>query len=120
MITDVALTELGKALNGESFTVPLYIAVGDTVMTALSSDTSLPGEYRRTIATKVRAGNSVNHNVLITGAAITSSTGKYIYGAGMLSASSGGNLFTDVSVPGLLQTTAFDIEIDWGLTVNRQ
>ena len=121
MINDTFLNEVTKAINNESFTYPDYLGTGNLAITALSSDTSLTGETGDRLSTvKIRDLNTINYNVLKTGAGITEPTGEYLYSMALFSQVTAGNMFTEVSLPGIIQTTSFDVEVDWYITVNRE
>jgi hypothetical protein len=122
MIPDVFLNEIAKAINSESFVVPAYLAFGTDTLSALSSDTSLAGETgSRVLVTKSRSGNTISHNGLKTGASITSSTGTVLYSSALFSASTSGVLCSEIPITaGLTHTTAFDIEVDWNIIINRE
>ena len=122
MINDNFLNEIAKAINSESYVVPSYITFGTSVISAAVTDTVLSGETgTRISATKTRSNNVITHNALKTGSTITSSTGTVIYSSAMFSALTSGTLMTEIPISaGITHTTAFDIEVDWYVTIDRQ
>jgi len=121
MITDLFLNEVAKALNNESYVVCNYITYGTDILSALSSDTSLSGETgTRSLVTRARTANVINHNHLKTGSIITNPTGIELQSLALFDALTVGTLLTEAPIaPSIIQTTTFDIEIDWGITINR-
>lgn len=110
MIVDTFLDEAAKAFNNESFVIPNYFTVSSSLASVASTDTSLSGEFGTRIAlTKSRTDNTTTYVAMRNGS-LASTTGDTIMGAAMLSASSGGTLFTELTMPSFLQTTAFDVE----------
>jgi len=125
MITDNFLYEISKALNGDGYLIPAYLAVGTTDITAIdSADTSISGEIgtRKTVT----LSRSTNTNEF---SAIRSSTdvedtvnGDNLESMGLfnnLTQSTSEKLLTGVALSGITQTTAFDIEFVVNLEVNR-
>ena len=89
-------------------------------MTVATDSSSLLGEYTsRDSTTGSRSSFTTTFSGLRSGTAIGSS-GEVIYTAGMYDSSSGGNLMTAVLMPSVLQTSSFDINVDWQFTVGRQ
>jgi hypothetical protein len=119
MITDVFLVDIAKAFNGESFTIPTHSNFCTSTVTLSPTDTSLPGEVgARPSLSASRTSNEVTWSGIRTGA-IVSTSGETLYSTGVLSASSSGDLFMAVTLPGLLHTTDYDIEVSWTTTFDR-
>jgi hypothetical protein len=119
MIVDNLLNEAAKAFNNESFVLPNYYAFSSSITSVAVTDTVLSGEFGTRIAnTKSRVDN-INSYVATRAGALASTAGDAIFGVGMLSASSGGTLMTELTVPSFLQTTAFDVEWTTTLTFDR-
>lgn len=121
-ITDTFLEEMAKAVNGESFTVPTYLAVATTQVTSISTeDTSLSGEIgTRGPLTGSRTDNVTTLSVVRSGTLVIDTTnGDDIRSSGLFDASSNGNFFTGVVHGGITQTTNFDIDFVYQLTTSR-
>lgn len=116
------LTEAAKAFAGESYDTISHLAFSTDGSFAVSvSDTSLSGEAgTRVSVTGTRSTATVTFNGIRTGASVSSSAGETLTGAGLLSASSGGTLLSEITLPDLLHTTSYDIEVDWGFTFQRR
>jgi hypothetical protein len=122
MILDNFLNEVAKALAGSSYVYPAYLTVG-TGTTALStSSTALSGEVgdARRSMTITRSANVVDFSAVRPGSDVNSSSGEYLNELGIFSALTSGTMLSALSIPSLLQTTAYDIEISGSFTVNRQ
>jgi len=122
MINDNLLTNLAKGLNSESFLVPSFLARGTDVITVSATATELDGEIGdRDTLSGSREDNIVTFNGLISGANVQdTANGDNLKGLALLTAVTDGELHIELSLPGLLQTTAFDIDTDWVLTVDRR
>lgn len=101
-----------------------WMAFGDQEITPGPEDTVLTGEIPpRVPTTKSTDLNEAIFTATRSGASITSSTGELITSAALFtdttSYSPNGDLLTSISIPGILQTTAFDLEVDWTVEVNR-
>lgn len=120
MINDEYLIDVAKALNAESISNISHSTFGSTSMTITPTLTSIDNELstRQTI-TRSRTDNVVSHVSLKSGASVTSPTGEYLYTSALFTALTGGIPRIAVSLPGLLQTTGFDIEGNWSITVSR-
>jgi hypothetical protein len=120
MIVDNFLGEAAKAFNNESFVLPNYYAYSSSLSSVSATDTSLSGEFgTRTANTKSRTDNTTTYVATRTGT-LASTSGDTIAGIGMLSASSGGTLMTELTVPSFLHTTAFDVEWTTTITFSRE
>lgn len=120
MIVNGALIEIAKSLSGESYVTPAYLTVGTTVVTAAITDTSISGEVgSRLLATKSRNSYTISYNNIRLATVVTNPTGDSINSVGLLSASTAGTLFTVNTLPAMVQTTAYDIELTQTITVGR-
>lgn len=116
MITDTYLTQVAKALNSESYTMPNYLTVGTTVITSVTStDTAISGEIgTRFSATNSRAGTQVLYTGIRSSTSVVNTTnGDAIASVGLLNGTSAGTLMVGEIVSGLTQTTAFDVQFDF-------
>jgi predicted cation transporter len=119
MIVNNFLNEAAKAFNNESFVLPNYYAYSSSLASVAVTDTVLSGEFgTRNVNTKSRVDNIVTMVAVKTGA-LASSTGDTIAGVALLSASSGGTLMTELTVPSFLHTTSFDVEWTTSITFDR-
>jgi len=118
-INDYQLEQNAKALNGESFEIPDYLAVG-TSLNILASDTVLEGEIgSRVLLTGARTSNAVSFSAIRTGAVLVSATGDTLRASALMTASTGGFINTSATHSGILQTTNFDVEFVYTLTYIR-
>jgi len=119
MITNVFLSEVAKALAGDSYVVPSYMAFGSTVITPLASATTLTGAFgARNILTDGVATNVITWSGIRSGA-LSASAGDTLNGIAFFSASVVGSLLSVNTLSSIIHTTAFDIAVDYALTVNR-
>lgn len=120
MINDNFLVELAKALAGESYVVPTYLAFGSSVLTESATSTSLSGEFGSRVAvTDSRALNVVTFNGLRSGASVSTSAGDTLNGMALFSSSSGGTILTNTALSSIIHSTAYDIEVDSVITISR-
>lgn len=122
-VTNTFLNEITKAINSESYIVPAYIAVATTEVAAINTtDTVLSGEIGgRMSTTNVRVDNNLNMSAIRTSASvINTEDGDDIKSTGLFDTTSGAYLLTGVVVAGVTHTTNFDIEIEFGLTIDRR
>jgi hypothetical protein len=122
MITDTFLTQVAKAINSESYTVPNYLAVGTGAVTSIgTTDTALTTEIGLRSAV---TGSRANSQVLFSGirsstVVVNTTSGDVITNAGLLNGTSTGTLMVGEVISGLTQTTAFDVQWDWYIEVKR-
>ena len=120
MITDTFLINFAKNINGESSTRPGYITFSSDVVTPSATDTTIPNELgTRSSVTGSRVSNQVTFNGIRTGA-VASSGGDYINVMGLFSSATSGELLTEATVPNVLHTDNFDLEVDWTITFERK
>lgn len=121
-IVDTFLNEQAKAINGESFVVPTHLAVATTVVTAIATtDTDLSGEIgTREALSGSRVDNVTSLSAVRSGADVQdTANGDEIKSSGIFSAITSGELLSGVVHGGITQTTNFDIEFVYDITVNR-
>lgn len=119
VLTDVFLDEMAKAMNGESYTVGSDVAFSNDIIVPDATDTALPSEFDRSSTTGSRTGNKVSFTAIRSGA-IASVGGDTVNSIGLLTASSGGNLLSEATVPSIVHTQTFDLEVDWQITIERK
>lgn len=120
MITNSFLSEVAKAVAGESFVTPAYFAFGSDVITPNEASTSLSGEEgSRSSASDSRSANVVTFSGTRSGAAVASSDGDVLNSVGVLDTSSSGTLLSEHSLSSIVHTTRFDIVVDYELSVDR-
>jgi hypothetical protein len=121
MINDEYLIDVAKALNGEIITDVDYIGFGATSITITPTMTDLSGEYSpRASIIKSRTSNAINVYGTRSGTSVLSSTGDYLNSSALFLALTGGIPRVIVDLPNLLQTTNFDIETNWNITISRR
>ena len=108
----------------EDMISPKWCAFGNEEITPAPDDTVLTGEILpRSSTTKSTDNNEANFTCTRSGAVVTQSSGDVITSVALFTDTSitftNGELLTNVSIPGITQTTAFDIEVDWTIEVNR-
>lgn len=119
MIVDNFLTEMAKAMNGESTNMPSHLAYGSTTMTISTDTSSITGEFgSRDSITGARTTNVVTFNGLKSGSTVGSS-GETLFTFSLWNSSGSGDLHSAVLVPSILHTSSFDIDTDWQFTVTR-
>lgn len=122
-VVDTMLNEVAKSINGESFIIPSHLAVASTTVSAIATtDTSLSGE----IGTRVelegsRTSNVISFSGLRSGTDVVDTTnGDSIKSSGIFDQVTSGELLIGVVHGGITQTTNFDIDFVYEVTVNRQ
>jgi len=122
-VTNILLKEITKAINSESYIVPAYIAVATTEVASINTtDTVLSGEIGARMSTaNTRTDNNLVMSAIRTSASVVdTANGDDIKTTGLFDTTSGAYLLTGVVVSGVTHTTNFDIEIEFGLTVDRR
>ena len=121
MITDGFLTGFAKLAIGESYDIPAYLTVSsDSSVTADATTTSLLGEFgsRLSLAAS-RTSNTIKYSA-VRSSAIVSSSGDVLYGVALFPLSTGDDCQIITVLPGLTQTTSFDIDFNMEVTVRRR
>lgn len=120
MINDTWLNEMAKSVNGESFVTPAFATVVTGTQSFAVTDTTMTGEKgARFSLTKSRASNVVNASGTRTSASVTQVTGDTLTGFGVFDTISSGTLLSQITLPSLVQTTAFDIQFDTAVSFTR-
>ena len=122
MLTDKFLINIAKSINGETENHVGYVTFSSTVHTPDSTDTSVAGELgSRVTATGARTstGTEVTFNGLRSGA-VASSSGDDINLIGLFDTASNGELEAEATVPSILHSDSFDLEVDWTINVQRR
>lgn len=121
MILDTFLNENAKAFAGESFVTPAYVAVGTGTTAITSSSTSLSGpvDDARGALTLTRTANVLEFSGLRSGTGVSTSSGEYLNEVGIFSALTSGTMLSAITIPSILQTTTFDIDISGSFTWSR-
>ena len=120
MIVNTFLERIAGLINGETALIPTYAAFSSDSITADATDTSLPSELDspRLSITKSRSGTTTTYSFVRSGSAI-GSDGDTLNAVAIIDSATGGYVLSEVSVPSLLQTSDFDVEVDWKITVER-
>ena len=119
-LTDTFLNAIAGVINGESFTPPSDIGFSSTAITIDGTDTSLPGEYGvRATASNSRTLNETVFSAVKPGATV-GSAGERLNSFGLFNATTNGDLHSEALVSSLLQTSDFDVEVDWQINTNRR
>jgi len=115
------LNNNAKAMGGESYDYPTHnlVATGDNSSIDLDA-TALDGEIgTRELFTIARSDNVTNYTVVRSGTDVIDTTnGDSLTGAGMEIAATGNDLQVGVTI-NELQTTAFDLELDYEIKWDR-
>jgi len=120
MITDTFLQRIAGLINGESVLVPSYAAFSSDVITASGTDTSLPSELDspRLNITNSRSNNTTTYSFTRSGA-LANSSGDYLNAMAIIDSATGGYVLSEATIPNFLHTTAFDINVNWKVSVER-
>jgi hypothetical protein len=107
------LNEIAKSINNESYVYPSHLAVGTEVLSIDVEDTSLAGEIGDGLElTGSRSNNTLEFVALRLSTDVVDTTnGDDLKGFGIFSADTGGTIFIENDIAGILQTTNFDFEI---------
>lgn len=112
--TTKLITDLAKALNGESYDLINYASFGTTAVANIAvSDTSLSGEIgTRPLLSRARSGTIIEWSGVRSSVdVVDTGAGDIIRSVGLNVASTGGDLMAGVVTNAITHTTAFDIEI---------
>lgn len=121
MILDTFLNENAKAFAGESFVTPAYVAVGTGTAAITSTSTALSGEVgdARGALSLSRTANVIEFSGIRSGTGVNTSSGEYLNEIGIFSAVTSGIMLSAITIPSILQTTTFDIDISGSFTWSR-
>ena len=105
--------EMAKAANNESFVVISHHVEGTATVTPDVSDTALTGEIgTRDSVTGSRTLNTIEFSsIRLSTDVVDTTNGDNLKGFGIFSADTGGTIFIENEIAGILQTTNFDFEI---------
>lgn len=121
MITDNLLVDMSKLFKGDSVATANYIDFSDSSSFSLDSTaSSVLGSLGRISSTKAR--DTTEPEVLVSGVrngTTVSSGGDTIYGAALLPSDSNSGVQALASVPGILHTSSFDLQVDWTIEFER-
>lgn len=110
MINNDMLYGIGDLLIGNNVTIPSHMTLGSVSDTLSSGDIITSGEFKRQAFTSTtRIGNIVKYATLFTGATASSLA---INSVGLFNSSVGGDLWANMLMSSILQTSAFDIDIE--------
>lgn len=116
MINNATLTGIADLIVGNTVSIPSYLALSSDSPTLGPADTTLTGEFGSRIAlTKSRSGTVAQLSATRLAA---SSTSTAINAIGMFTASSSGNLWSEMLIPSLVQTTNFDVAFESWININ--
>lgn len=121
MVQNIYLQEIAKAAAGQSYTMPLYLAVGTTQITSIPSDlASLPGEAgTRVLLTRSSDNKDAGYNGIRQSVQITDPVGQQIYWVALFPTDTGGTPYVVNIIPGLTQNTTFDLDMDYTISYSR-
>lgn len=109
-----------KLIGGTTYNIPAYMAFGSTTGTLTAADTVTSGEFDRNALTSTsRTDNIAKYSCTRTS---TEANNEYINVVGLHNSSglaSSGNLVANMLVASLLHTTAFDVDIEFWISVSR-
>jgi hypothetical protein len=110
MINNNMLYGIGDLVLGNVVTIPSYMTLGSTTGNISSGDTITSGEFKRTALTsKTRSGNLIKFETLFTG---TLTTAAPINVVGLMNSSAGGDLWANMLMASIMQSTSYDIDIE--------
>lgn len=111
--TQTFLNTMAAALAQETYVVPAYLAFGTSSISPSLTDTAIDGEVgdRSSLSNPSREDNEVTYTALRLAGDVVGSSGDNIKSLGLLTAATDGDLLTLRSLPGILQTTSFDIDV---------
>jgi hypothetical protein len=120
MITDGFLTGLAKLAVGESYDVPAYLTVSsDSDVIASATTTSLLGEFGSRISLALdRTDKTAKYSAVRTGA-IVGSSGDLLHAVALFPSDSGDGCQSVIVLPGLTQTSNFDIDFNFEISMRR-
>ena len=120
MINDNILENCANAFIGETFIYPTHMLISTSTANVTASMTVIDGEIgtRGTLNFDTN-DNVATYNYLRSGSSVLASTGDDLGTLGLMSDSTGGEVMTALNVSGILQTTNFDVDIDWDVRWNR-
>jgi len=110
MINNNMLYGLGDMTIGNTVTIPSYMALGSSNATLSATDTIIGGEFvRLPLVTKSRTQNLIKLETLFAGGIASSLPINVV---GLFNSSGGGNLWANMLMASIMQTTSFDIDVE--------
>ena len=122
-ISDRFLEEHAKAMNGETFIIPSYLAVGSADVDSISNAaTTLSDEIGTRVAmTGSRTDNTLKISAIRSGTAVIDTVnGDDITQSGAHGTLAGSDLLVSAIHNGVTQTTNFDLETEYTLGWDRR
>ena len=118
MLNDTFLEEVAADIQSKV----THFGITETVFTPDPTDTSLGGELTgRTSMSNSRSGTAVTFTGIRSGASVIDTVnGDSWKGIGFFDASTSGDLEAAISTTGIIQTTAFDVEVKIIVTPQRR
>lgn len=113
VVNNNMLNYMAAALASETYDVPGALAVGTESIIPSASDTTLSGEIGDKIrfSNPARTNNEVEFNAVRTASDVIASTGDNIQSVAAFVDTTGSDLQTAVSIPGIIHTTSFELDI---------
>lgn len=111
--TQLLLNSMAAALVQDTYIVPAFMAFGTSIITPSITDTIIDGEIgdRVNLSNPIRTNNEVEYTALrLAGDVGDTTNGDNIRSIGTLTTETSGDLLSLVALPGILQTTNFDID----------
>jgi hypothetical protein len=110
MINNNMLYGVGDLVLGNTVSIPSHMALGSVSDTLSSGDLVTSGEFKRqAFTTTSRTGNVIKFQTLFTGALASSLPINVL---GLMNSSVGGDLWANMLMSSILQTSAFDIDVE--------
>jgi hypothetical protein len=110
MINNNMLYGLGDLTIGNAVTIPSHMALGSTSNSLSSGDIITSGEFvRLPLLTKSRTGNLIKMETLFAGGIASSLPINVV---GLFNSSAVGDLWANMLMASITQTTSFDIDIE--------
>ena len=118
MINNNMIYGVGDLLIGNPVTIPSYMTLGSVSDTLTANDLITSGELSRQIlGSKTRTGNVVKYTSNFLS---SSSPSVAINSVGLFNSSVGGNLWSNMLMASLLQTTSYDLDLEFWFQVVSQ
>jgi len=114
MINNNYLMGLAQLMNGESYTIPSYLAFGSTTGTLTAADTVTSGEFDRNILSSTPRSGTVAKFVGSRSAAEANS--EVVNVVSLVNASGlggSGDVQSNFLVASLIHTTSFDVDVEF-------
>lgn len=120
-VTDSFLNEVAESFVTGTIPVPSHVGFSNgTSIIVDPTSTSLQGEFGSRVA--VTSNNTLNETTFsgIRSGAAASSSGDSLNSFGLFTASSSGVLCAQAIITNLLQTSDFDVEVEWVIKAERK